>query len=63
MTTLTLQQANAIIAGALAQSAKSGYLPMGVVVDKVADQPSRDVVDAIASTPVGPGDRRGDRRL
>ena len=32
MTTLTLQQANAIIAGALAQSAKSGYLPMGVVV-------------------------------
>ena len=32
MTTLTLQQANAIIAGALAQSAKSGYQPMGVVV-------------------------------
>ena len=32
MTTLTLQQANAIIAGALAQSAKSGYLPIGVVV-------------------------------
>ncbi len=27
------------------------------IFGEVADQPSRDVVDAIASTPVGPGDR------
>ena len=27
------------------------------IFGEVADQPSRDVVDAIATTPVGPGDR------
>ena len=27
------------------------------VVGEVADQPSRDVVDAIAALPTGPGDR------
>ena len=32
MSSLTLQQANAIIAGAFVQSAKSGFKPMGVVV-------------------------------
>jgi uncharacterized protein GlcG (DUF336 family) len=32
MTSLTLQQANAIIAGAFAQSAKSSFKPMAVVV-------------------------------
>lgn len=32
MTTLTLQQANAILNAALAQSGKRGYKPMGIVV-------------------------------